>query len=330
MTLDPTGFRFGFRVLGNVFETRWLTIHATALGAALSLDARSELEREQYLSNFTFADDFADYLRSTGSTARFAGPCWSRWLAFDIDREGDLEAATRDARKLAAFVADRWRLEGDELLLFFSGSKGFHLLAPLAAAGSPPPSIDFADTSRRLAEHLSGTVGVKIDRSIYDRQRLFRSPNSRHPKTGLRKRPITFDELLAVKPSAIRERAREPQAVELPPPPRPADQAVADWRQAAEEAASRHATRSKTSGGGEVATAGRLNRATLAFIRDGAAAGERHARLFSAAANLAELGSPLRLALELLAEPALDCGLSPADARRTITNGHEHGGKQTP
>lgn len=329
MTLDPTGFRFGFRVLGNVFETRRLIIHAAALGAALSLDARSELEREQYLSNFTFADDFADYLRSKESTAGFDGPCWSRWLAFDIDREGDFESAVRDARKLAAFVADRWRLEGDDLLLFFSGSKGFHLLAPLAAAGSPPPSIDFAAVCRRLAENLSGAAGVEVDRSIYDRQRLFRSPNSLHPKTGLRKRPIAFDELLFVKPSAIRERAREPQAVELPPPPRPADQAVADWRQAAEEAASRHATRSKTNGGGEAATAGRLNRATLAFIRDGAAAGERNARLFSAAANLAELGSPPRLTHALLTEPALDCGLSPAEACRTITNGHKHGEKQT-
>lgn len=329
MTLDPNRFRFGFRVVGNVFETRRLTTQAAAFGAALSLDCRSELEREQYVSNFSFADDFKEHLQATGSTAGFAGPCWSRWLAFDIDRENDLEAATRDARKLAAFVADRWRLEGDDLLLFFSGSKGFHVLAPLAAAGSPPPSIDFADTSRRLAEHLAGAVGVEIDKSIYDRQRLFRSPNSRHPKTGLRKRPLLFDELLAVKPSAIRERAVEPLAVELPPPPRPTDQAVSDWRRAAEESSSRRALRSKTNGGGEAATVGRLNRATLALIRDGAPPGERHARLFSAAANLAELGSPLRLALELLTEPALDCGLSPADARRTITNGHEHGGKST-
>ena len=214
-------------------------------------------------------------------------------------------------------------------MLFFSGSKGFHVLAPLAAAGSPPPSIDFADTSRRLAEHLAGAVGVEIDRSIYDRQRLFRSPNSRHPKTGLRKRPLVFDELLAVKPSAIRERALEPLAVELPPLPRPTDQAVSDWQRAAEETSSRRVLRSKTNGGGEAATAGRLNRATLDFIRDGATPGERNGRLFSAAANLAELGSPLRLALELLTEPALDCGLPPAEAARTITNGHEHGRKAT-
>ena len=69
-----------------------------------------------------------------------------------------------------------------------------------------------------------------------------------------------------------------------------------------------------------------LNRSTLEFIRDGADQGERHRMLYSAAANLAELGCSLRLASALLTDAALDSGLPPADVRRAIENGINNGG----
>lgn len=65
----------------------------------------------------------------------------------------------------------------------------------------------------------------------------------------------------------------------------------------------------------------KLNRATLDFIREGASVGDRHRLLYSAAANLAELGAPLALCASLLTEAALDCGLTPTDTRRAIENG---------
>ena len=65
----------------------------------------------------------------------------------------------------------------------------------------------------------------------------------------------------------------------------------------------------------------RLNRLTLNFIRDGAAEGDRHRLLFSAAANLGEFGCPPPLARALLTEPALDCGLPPSEVRRQIDCG---------
>src|SRR5262249_29157029 len=70
----------------------------------------------------------------------------------------------------------------------------------------------------------------------------------------------------------------------------------------------------------------RLNRATLEFIRDGAEEPNRHRRLFSATANLAEFSCPPPLAHTLLSEPALDSGLSPSDVRRQIECGLKHTG----
>jgi hypothetical protein len=47
-----------------------------------------------------------------------------------------------------------------------------------------------------------------------------------------------------------------------------------------------------------------------------------------AAANLAELGCPTDLAHALLADAALDSGLTPAETRRQIECGLAHGQRQ--
>jgi hypothetical protein len=85
-------------------------------------------------------------------------------------------------------------------------------------------------------------------------------------------------------------------------------------------------------GGGPV----RLNALTVDFIRDGALEGGpgaapeagRHNRLFAASANLGEFGCPSALAHALLTEPALNCGLRPAEVARTINNGLARGAKK--
>ena len=48
-------------------------------------------------------------------------------------------------------------------------------------------------------------------------------------------------------------------------------------------------------------------------------------RLFSAAANLAELGCGFDLAWGLLSEAGLDSGLSPSEVKRQIACGLDHG-----
>ena len=55
------------------------------------------------------------------------------------------------------------------------------------------------------------------------------------------------------------------------------------------------------------------------------AAGDRHRLLFSAAANLAELGCTAALAHELLTEVGLDCGLPPGEVKRQVECGLTHG-----
>lgn len=316
--MKPNERSFGFRVVGPATEPRRLTDHAAAFRAHAECDPKAELHKECYLSAFQFGDDFRAYLDANDSPKSYAGDCWSAWLWFDIDRD-NLDHATRDARRLAAFLVDRWRLDGDDLLTFFSGSKGFHIGLPLSRCGDLEPATTFNAQCRRLAERLAREAAVAIDDGVFDKVRLFRAPNSWHPKTGRHKRRLEFDELLNVRTQAIVERAAAPLAFELPDPPHPHPQAVADWRDAAEELVRRAASlaeRHESSNG-----AARLNRSTLAFVREGATVGDRHRLLYSAARNLAEFGCPSALAHELLTEPALDSGLPPAEVRRQIDCG---------
>ena len=316
------GCPFGFRIVGSCHEARRLVDADAAFVAYCNCDERAEVNREAYLSAFRFGDDFRSHLDATGSTKNFNGVCWSLWLWFDIDREDDLDRALNDARKLAAFVAERYRLDDDDLLIFYSGAKGFHVGLP-TSLWMPSPSVTFHTTARRLAEALAERAGVVIDVGVYDRVRAFRAPNSRHPKTGLHKRRLTFDELMGMNVDAIKRLAEKPEAFDLPPIPPVNEQASTDWREAGENI--QQATNAKA----ERRAAGmppRLNRLTLEVIRniETIAAGDRHRVLFTSAANLAEFGCPPELAHALLTEAGLDSGLSPSDVRRQIECGLKH------
>jgi hypothetical protein len=313
---------FGYRIIGNTAGRRRLVDAAVALTGYAACDPRAEVGREAYLSAFWFSSDFSTYLAQTGSTKGFDGTCWAPFVWWDIDNENDPQAAFDGARRLASTILERYRsLDDGDLLLFFSGAKGFHVGLPVV--WNAPPSIDFHRVARRFAEAFAQLAGVSIDTSIYDKVRAFRAPNSWHPKTGRHKRRLCLDELMRLSLDGICRLAESPEPFALPAPAATCEQAAADWqeamalvRQQAEEKARRHAA--MTNG---TAT---LNRLTIDFIRDGAEQGDRHRLLFSAAANLAEFGCPPALAHALLTEAALDSGLSPSAVRRQIDCGLNH------
>jgi hypothetical protein len=312
---------YGFRIAGATWEERRLVDAAAAFAGYAACDERAEVKREAYLSAFQFGEDFKVLLQSTGSTKGYNGVCRAPWLWFDIDRESDLEAALSDARRLAMALAERFAVD-DDLLIFYSGSKGFHLGLP-TSLWQPEPAADFNRIGRRFCEALAERARVAIDAGVYDQVRPFRAPNSRHPKTGRHKRRLSFEELEGLSLERILQLAEVPEPFDLPAPTGRSDQAAADWRDAGEwvrEQAEEKARR-RAAGNGTAS----LNRATLEFIRAGADQGDRHRLLFSAAANLAEFRCPPALAHALLTEAALDSGLVPADVRRQIECGLNHG-----
>jgi hypothetical protein len=321
-----TSCPYGYRIVGATWERRQLVDAGAAVLGYASCDNRAEPGREAYLSAFQFGAQFRQLLDTTGSTAGYTGVCWAPWLWFDIDRADALDGALSDARRLAAYLLQRFAsLDDDDLLAFYSGSKGFHVGLP-TALWRPDASTLFHQAARRCCERLAAAAGVVIDSGIYDKVRAFRAPNSRHAKTGRFKRRLSHDELMGLSLDAILHLAQQPEPFDLPAPAATDDQAAQDWQAAVQlvekESEGNEQRRAAAANGTPT-----LNRSFFNFLRDGALEGDRHRLLFSAAANLAEFGCSFALANALLSEAALDCGLSPSDVRRQIACGLARGAK---
>jgi hypothetical protein len=315
-------FQSGYRILGGINGHRWYVNAAGALAAYAACDPRAEVDREAYLSAFCFDADFRAYLEGTGSTKGYDGRCWTPFIKWDIDHENDLERALSEARRLTGQILGRYpNLDEDDLLLFFSGAKGFHVELPVF--WTPAPSLDFNRVARRFAEGFAQLAGASIDTGIYDKVRAYRAPNSRHPKTGLHKRRLTHDELMGLSLDGIRALAEHAEPFALSALPPMCEQGARDWSDAAalvrKEAEGKAQRRAAVANGTPT-----LNRQTLDFVRDGADQGDRHRLLFSAAANLAEFSCPPALAHALLTDAALDSGLPPTEVHRQIECGLGH------
>ncbi|QDV25334.1 bifunctional DNA primase/polymerase [Aureliella helgolandensis] len=308
---------FGFRIVGACHNKRRLVEYWPAFVAYCLCDDRARINEGGFLSPYEYATEIESRIVEPASmildVRGFKGVSCSRYLWFDID-DADLDQGLDRCRRLVSCLLERYDLDDGDLLVFFSGSKGFHVGLP-TSLWQPIASKQFARGCRTMAESLGDSAGVSIDPAIYQAVQPFRAPNSRHLKTGRYKRLVSIAELEELNAEAIRQRASSPLPFEPPDSPALHQQAVIDWAKA-EFAVAQHA---------EVirhfdAERSELNRSTLEFIRDGAIPGDRHRLLYSSAANLFEFGCPLALASALLMESALDSGLPPTEIRRAIDN----------
>lgn len=185
------------------------TMYRAACGGDGAITGKTEF----YLSLHTFPAAFIEQLKTTGKTAGYCGETFSRWLWFDIDREGDLPAALEAASRLADFLVKDFVPDTESLSLWFSGAKGFHVGLPVSVfGGASPPAVAFHTQCKAVAVEVARLAGVEVDTAIYDRVRLFRCPNTRHGKTGLYKIPISFWELTGIKNlGAILDWAKAPR-----------------------------------------------------------------------------------------------------------------------
>jgi len=313
-------FTVGAYVHGAPTSARALVRHANLLTAYA--DGTLEDEREAYLSHFAFGVEMkAHYAANRNSVAGFAGPCWCRWLVLDIDRANLVEALT-DARRLVTFLQQRYGTE--DVPIWFSGGKGFHVVVELAH--NPPPAVGFQHTARTLAEALAAHAGVKIDTAIYDVNHIVRLPNTKHPRTGLFKRRIDADALFRLDIDRIRDMAKHPAGDGIPTVRGSVPQLETDWHEAGREAARTTVARAVTRR--DFGTDPRAPRYLVDFFRFGVDEGERHQTLFRCAAWLIEQGAPPSLCSALLTEAGCDVGLTPKDVERQIRCGIEHARRQ--
>ena len=142
-------------------------------------------------------------------------PHWAP-LYFDIDAEGDLEKALGLARALVTFFSETLTLPPEAVRVWFSGSKGFHVLVSPTALGvepSPTLTVDMKAVAlglcRRLREH--GAPDLETDAAVYSLPRMLRAADQVNPKSGLFKVELSHEELANLSVDKIIQIARAPR-----------------------------------------------------------------------------------------------------------------------
>lgn len=142
------------------------------------------------------------------------------YAPFYLDLDADI-TTEKKYTKIKPYIMRAWlflsqifKLKPEEIGLYFSGSKGFHITVDPRILGIIP-ARDLNVLYKALALHLYAAYNIPIiDLRIYDKRRLFRMPNTVNSKTGLYKVPLTLSQFREFSYEALLEYAKEPK--ELP------------------------------------------------------------------------------------------------------------------
>lgn len=114
-------------------------------------------------------------------------------LGFDFD-SGDVVESARDAYCLSGF----FRGTGIPHRIFFSGSKGFHIVIPHQLTGIAP-RVDGGHVMKLFCADLTATLALStLDNTIHGKKRMWRITNTLNSKSGLYKIEISKEALGSV------------------------------------------------------------------------------------------------------------------------------------
>lgn len=132
-------------------------------------------------------------------------------LFFDLDDSKNPDHAQSEAVKIVDFFVCNYELAQEEIRVFFSGKKGFHILIDERVfAIKPSPHLTYV---HKLAAYwLQDYLGLKtVDMSAYSIRRQWRLADSVHPTSSLYKIELTLTELKTKTLDEIKILAKQPR-----------------------------------------------------------------------------------------------------------------------
>ncbi|MFJ5716568.1 DNA primase small subunit domain-containing protein [Neobacillus sp. NPDC093127] len=174
-------------------------------------EVKSFQQEEAYNYNcFATVQRFAKSEKTKGET--FISP-----LYFDLDHAENPAISQADAIKLLEFFTEELDIKESDIWVYFSGSKGFHILINSQAMGITPRN-DLHKIFKHIAGYLVHRLNlVSLDLVVYTAPRMLRLPNSIHQKTKLFKIELSIDELKTLPLETIKEKANRPRHKEDAP-----------------------------------------------------------------------------------------------------------------
>lgn len=141
-----------------------------------------------YSTIFRFSQEYQNYCHQNKSVSGYKGIYYSDTMFFDIDCK-DLGQAFESMMNLVSFLKGTTGQE-ETIKVFFSGSKGFHFHINSNYFGGFEPSENLSGHFKKLAQLIINKAKLNpshFDLKVYERNRLWRLPNSKHRKTGFYK-----------------------------------------------------------------------------------------------------------------------------------------------
>lgn len=116
-------------------------------------------------------------------------------LYFDFDCKEDFEKVRIDALRAVSYLKIVYRIDPSELVIYFSGNKGVHIIVPSIIFGAEP-SKELNRIYKFISQDIRKFIQYDtLDPKVYDNKRMFRLPYSKHETSGYYKTPITIEEL---------------------------------------------------------------------------------------------------------------------------------------
>lgn len=220
--------------------------HKSEDGTPLKWEAMEYREVGDYVQKagnfqvFTTIQRFAEKTKDKGEP--FMAP-----LYFDLDYAEDPSVSQADAIKIIKFLRDELGIEETDVYLYFSGSKGFHLMVSSTALGIEPRhdlhkifALIARKLSYRLGEMVTQEDGTEkleplrsVDPVVYTHTRMIRVNNSLHEKTRLYKIELRPRELQDLTLEQIKDIAKQPRQPVIEPGIRKAEskkrKKAAEW-----------------------------------------------------------------------------------------------------
>lgn len=180
----------------------------------------TDQHRDAYSSLYFYNEEQKKRIEEKNSVAGIRETVTNR-LFFDLDapqilgndKKYDLTQAKADAFSLAKRLFDKG-FEADQILVYFSGNKGFSVEVMTDTYMNP-------EQFKRAVFSLAGDLKT-FDKVINDANRIIRIPNTRHPSSGLYKIQLSLEELEFDSIEDILVKAKKPRntlKVEVYPEP---------------------------------------------------------------------------------------------------------------
>lgn len=132
-------------------------------------------------------------------------------LFFDLDDKENFSKAHEDAKTIVEYFQEILNINEEEMQVYFSGSKGFHVIINERVFGLRP-CYDLTYVHKVVALWMKSAFNLtSIDEVAYSIRRQLRVPNTTHQSSGLRKIQLTPYELNTMTEAEIRKLATEPR-----------------------------------------------------------------------------------------------------------------------